>query len=328
MSKVPVKKVLFVGDQHLWHVTPENRVDDYMQSMLEELTECFTIAYENKVDALVLLGDLFEKPEPSALLRNSVIKLLRQDWNFRIIALEGNHDKDHSNDLEKTALGTLRHLELLEIIDYDPSLGIAFHHFTRQLDNEIIAGKLRFNPAIIHCAHASVGDKLDRFGEYIFLFEDVPLHDNTKLLISGHIHHAMEQTREDGKLFINPGAISRRSASKDNLFRQIRVLLLEYTLDDCTILKKEYIPLKSSKPAEEIFNLALINEKKQQKENAKNLVLQVSGISTSNWNYTTLDDKLHAIKEAGQQVGLTKKSIDIAITAVKNVNEPEKVGKN
>lgn len=327
-NNVPVKKVLIVGDQHLWHTTPENRVDDYMQSTLEELEECFQIAQKNKVDAIILLGDLFEKPEPSAVLRNSVIKLLRQDWNFRIIAIEGNHDKDHSNDLDKTALGTLHHLELLEILDYDPSLGIQFHHFTRQLDNEMLGGKLKNNPAIIHCAHASVGDQLDRFGEYIFLFEDVPLHDKTKILISGHIHHAMEQTRSDGKLFINPGAISRRSASKDNLFRQIKVLLLEYTLNDATIINKEYIPLKTSKPAEEIFNLAGIEQKKKLKENAQNLVLKVSSISTSNWNFTTLDDKLHAIKEAGNNVGLSENAINIAIEAIRYVNENEKVVKN
>ena len=179
-NNVPVKKILVVGDQHLWHTTPENRVDDYMQATLEEFEECFEIAKSNNVDAIILLGDLFEKPEPSPLLRNAVIKLLRQNWNFRIIALEGNHDKDHSNDLDRTALGTLHHLELLEILDYDPSLGIAFHHFTRQLDDEMFSGKLLDNPAIIHCAHASVGDKLDRFGEYIFLFKDTPLHERNK----------------------------------------------------------------------------------------------------------------------------------------------------
>jgi exonuclease SbcD len=327
-NSVPVKKILVVGDQHLWHTTPENRVDDYMQATLEEFEECFEIAKSNKVDAIILLGDLFEKPEPSPLLRNAVIKLLRQNWNFRIIALEGNHDKDHSNDLDRTALGTLHHLELLEILDYDPSLGIAFHHFTRQLDEEIFSGKLLDNPAIIHCAHASVGDKLDRFGEYIFLFQDTPLHEKTKILLSGHIHHAMEETRSDGKIFINPGAISRRSASKDNLFRQIKVLLLEYTLDDGTIINKEYIPLKKSRPAEEIFNLAGIEQKKKLKENAQDLVLKVSSITTSNWNFTTLDDKLFAIKEAGYNVGLTENAINIAIEAIRQVNDNEKVVKN
>lgn len=320
-NNVPVKKVLFVGDQHLWHTTPENRLDDYMLSTLEELEECFNIAQENKVDALVLLGDLFEKPEPSGVLRNLVIKLLRKEWGFRIIALEGNHDKDHSNDLERTALGTLKHLELLEILDYDASLGIAFHHFTRQLDNDFLGGILIKNPAIIHCAHASVGEQLDKFGEYIILFDDIPMHEKSKILITGHIHHAMEQTRKDGKIFINPGAISRRSASKDNLTREIKVLLLEYTLNDGTIINKEYIPLKTAKPSSEIFNLEAINMKKQLKQNAKELVEKVSRITTSTWNYTTLDDKLYAIKEAGYKVGLNENSVSIAVEAIKAVNE-------
>jgi len=68
--------------------------------------------------------------------------------------------------------------------------------------------------------------------------------------------------------------------------------------------------------------------KKKLKENAQDLVLKVSSITTSNWNFTTLDDKLFAIKEAGYNVGLSENAINIAIEAIRQVNDNDKVVKN
>jgi len=56
--------------------------------------------------------------------------------------------------------------------------------------------------------------------------------------------------------------------------------------------------------------------------------LKVSSITTSNWNFTTLDDKLFAIKEAGYNVGLSENAINIAIEAIRQVNDNDKVVKN
>ena len=167
-NNVPVKKILVVGDQHLWHTTPENRVDDYMQATLEEFEECFEIAKSNNVDAIILLGDLFEKPEPNALVRNQVLRLFRE-CIIPIYALEGNHDKDSADDLNKTALGTLFDAGILIRSDYEPSLGIKFWHYTKSLDSEIQNGCMTSSSAIIQCAHASISTELDRFQEYTFL---------------------------------------------------------------------------------------------------------------------------------------------------------------
>ena len=168
-------KVMFVGDIHLMDKQPKNRLDDYSLAIRTKLIECFTVAEEKKVDAVVLLGDLFEVYEVGPLLRNQTLDILKgvpngkEPWSFPIYICVGNHDLDSSSNLEKTALGTLISAGYLIKTDYSPSLGISFAHFYPSLDRDIRAGYLTTSSAIIWVCHASISNKLDRFGEYKIL---------------------------------------------------------------------------------------------------------------------------------------------------------------
>lgn len=319
-------KVMFVGDIHLMDKQPKNRLDDYSLAIRTKLIECFTIAEERKLDAVVLLGDLFEVYEVGPLLRNQTLDILKgvpngnKPWSFPIYICVGNHDLDSSSNLEKTALGTLIAAGYLIKTDYSPSLGISFAHYHPSLDREIKSGFLTTSSAIIWVCHASISNKLDRFGEYTFLFEDTPLHPNTSLVISGHIHHEMKQTRSDGKRFINPGAISRYSASRDNLEKDIEILILDYTLDG-EILNEEYLKLKSAKPASEVFKLDEIKAAKDLKKDTLEFKIKVAQMRTHSWQFTSLDDKLAALKVMAEQSEIGEEITNIVIDAVKKVNE-------
>jgi exonuclease SbcD len=319
-------KVMFVGDIHLMDKQPKNRLDDYSLAIRTNLIECFDIAEERKLDAVVLLGDLFEVCEVGALLRNQTLNILNggpngnKAWSFPIYICVGNHDLDSSSNLEKTALGTLISAGCLVKTDYSPSLGISFAHYHPSLDRDIKAGLLTTSSAIIWVCHASISNKLDRFGEYTFLFEDTPLHPNTSLVISGHIHHEMKQTRSDGKRFINPGAISRYSASRDNLEKDIEILILDYTLDG-EILNEEYIKLKSAKPASEVFKLEEMKAAKDLKKDTLEFKIKVANMRTHSWQFTTLEDKLAALKVMAKQSDISEEITNIVIDAVRKVNE-------
>jgi exonuclease SbcD len=319
-------KVMFVGDIHLMDKQPKNRLDDYSLAIRTKLIECFTVAEERKLDAVVLLGDLFEVYEVGPLLRNQTLDILKgvpngnKPWSFPIYVCVGNHDLDSSSNLEKTALGTLISAGYLIKTDYEPSLGISFAHYHPSLDRDIKSGFLTTSPAIIWVCHASISNKLDRFGEYTFLFEDTPLHPNTSLVISGHIHHEMKQTRSDGKRFINPGAISRYSASRDNLEKDIEILILDYTLDG-EILNEEYLKLKSARPASEVFKLDEIKAAKDLKKDTLEFKIKVAQMRTHSWQFTSLDDKLAALKVMAEQSEISEEITNIVIDAVRKVNE-------
>jgi len=319
-------KVMFIGDIHLMDKQPKNRLDDYSLAIRTKLIECLTIAEERQLDAVVLLGDLFEVYEVGPLLRNQTLDILKGvpngniPWSFPIYVCVGNHDLDSSSNLEKTALGTLIAAGYLVKTDYEPYLGISFAHYHPSLDRDIKAGHLTTSSAIIWVCHASISNKLDRFGEYTFLFEDTPLHPNTSLVISGHIHHEMKQTRSDGKRFINPGAISRYSASRDNLEKDIEILILDYTLDG-EIINEEYIKLKSAKPANEVFKLDEIKAAKDLKKDTLEFKIKVAQMRTHSWQFTSLDDKLAALKVMAEQSEIGEEITNIVIDAVRKVNE-------
>jgi hypothetical protein len=204
--------------------------------------------------------------------------------------------------------------------DYEPTLGISFAHYHPSLDRDIKSGFLTTSSAIIWVCHASISNKLDRFGEYTFLFEDTPLHPNTSLVISGHIHHEMKQTRSDGKRFINPGAISRYSASRDNLEKDIEILILDYTLDG-EILNEEYLKLKSARPASEVFKLDEIKAAKDLKKDTLEFKIKVAQMRTHSWQFTSLDDKLAALKVMAEQSEIGEEITSIVVDAVRKVNE-------
>ena len=43
MSENQVKKVLFIGDQHIWHITPPNRLDVYSEAIIAKMRECYSM---------------------------------------------------------------------------------------------------------------------------------------------------------------------------------------------------------------------------------------------------------------------------------------------
>ena len=313
------KKVLFVGDNHISSKTPINRLDNYMEATLNKLQDCINIGKSAKVDAIVLLGDLFDRREEGPEARNGALKILSEPRDFPVYITVGNHDIQSSFPLEKSSLGTLIEAGVLIKTDYVENLGIAFAHFTPNLDEDIKNGFLTSIDAVIWSCHASLSDKLDRFEEFTILFEPIPLHEKTKIVISGHIHHPMRQQRSDDKIFINPGAIGRRSANKDNLSRDLKVLLLEYDLDG-KILKEEYLPLPSAKNYLEVFNLEKISITKAEKKDAKEFIQKINQIKSNNWSFAVVEDKVSVLKNYAKSQDVEQNIVDVAIKAVEYVN--------
>lgn len=316
-------KVLFVGDNHISSKTPINRIDNYTEASLNKLSDCIDIGIENKVDAIVLLGDLFDRREEGSEAVSGTVKILNKKRDFPIYITVGNHDIMSTYPLEKSSLGIIIETGLLIKEDFVPELGIAFAHFRPSLDDEIKNGFLTSIPATIWSCHASISDSPSMFDEFTFLFEDTPLHDKTKIVISGHIHHPMRQLRKDKKLFINPGAIGRRSANKDNLERDLSVLLLDYDLNG-NINNEQYFYLPSARPAHEVFNIAAIETDKLKKTNVKQFTQKIALITNNNWSYTNIEDKIIALKKIAETEKIDSKVIDYAIKAIKFVTDNPK----
>lgn len=318
-------KVLFVGDNHIDNVTPTSRSDNYMIACLEELQESLDIAKANQCNAVVFLGDLFHRMEVNARCRNKVLRILKNDengdpWPFKKLICVGNHDIDHNiQNLEKSALGTLLEAGVLDMVDEDIDLGITFGHFHSRLTHEIKDGLFDDIKTPILVVHASVVLS-PYYGDYA-IFDEMPLSPATKFVIAGHIHFPMESVRRDGKIFINPGNVGRERATKENMSRVPKVLLLEYN-EDCSDYRQKLITLTKSAEPEDIFRVEQIQERKKNLIDTKEYIKRVAQISS----WKDVDDKYESLRISGKIKQLDGEIIEMAIEAVKMVND-EKIKK-
>ena len=110
-------KFLLTGDWHLREDTPTCRVDDFQQTQWAKLNEVWTIAEEYSCTAILLAGDVTDRPRPSIALLYRIISELRKA-PCDIYSIAGNHDlPGHAlSALPQSAYGILAHLGLLRHI--------------------------------------------------------------------------------------------------------------------------------------------------------------------------------------------------------------------
>lgn len=312
-------KTLVVGDNHCKDKNPANRIDEYWLTSTNKFLETLEIAEANKVDYVIYLGDIFDHRLSGPKTRNTLIKHLHsqpngEPWSFRKFVVVGNHDIESSYPLMESDLGSLIEANVIEKMDYCAEFSVAFAHFNPDIEENLEKGFLTTQPAVIWACHAAISDKPNNMYR-VTMFKDLPLHPNTQVVFAGHIHTPMSQERSDGKIFINPGAVGRTSAKKDNLERDIYVVMLEYDLDGNTY-KIEYIPLKTALPAEQVFRLEEIKEEKAVKQELKEFVKQTASFQSGTWTYTTLEDKIESIKDFAKARDVEEEVIEIAVNAM------------
>lgn len=314
-------RVLFIGDTHANDRTPEWRNDNYLNACVIELAEALSIADERGCDAVVHLGDVFHRLEPSGECRNRILATFRHDeggrpWPFRKFVVLGNHDiRSHIDNLERSALGTLICAGVVEHTEGCEELGLGFGHFHSGIEDALRGGWLQGKPPLIWALHAMVVTSKPPFDDYI-LFDEMPLDTACRLVVAGHYHPPLEQVRTDGARFINPGSVCRLSLKADELTRQPSVLLVDYALDGSD-LRTEMITLTSCRPASEIFRIAEAEARATQSALMGRYLAQIGAVIA----YTATDDLCQSLHDAGRAKGVPDAVILTAVKAVKIVQQ-------
>jgi DNA repair exonuclease SbcCD nuclease subunit len=113
-------KFLHISDIHLgcdlYHIENEERMRDYGRAW----GECIQIAIDEKVDFVLIGGDLFDKktPTPRAMIQAISGLTDLQNNNIPAIAIEGNHD-NLSNGKQYSWLHTLCEMKLIKLLESD-----------------------------------------------------------------------------------------------------------------------------------------------------------------------------------------------------------------
>lgn len=256
--------LMFIGDIHFRATSPRNRKDDYLNTLEAKLLECWEIAKRYNVQAILQPGDVFHSPEVSIPTLLKAVEIFKQ-CPVPFYTTPGNHDL-HGYNLDSYGRTSLRLLQLLtevkvrtwyERIGADVVLRLQPYESGVDTDRETYYnhnGKGELKVLLIHAM--LLDHDLPYEARYTNLYN---LETNADIILSGHEHCGYGVIkRQDGKLFVNPGALMRLTASEAEMNRTVQVAII-----DTETRTAELVPLTTAKPAVEVLDRSKLEEKKE-----------------------------------------------------------------
>ena len=264
------KKFIITGDIHFRGTNPRARLDTYMEAITGKIYEVYDLARRYKTEALIIPGDIFDSPGTSWSVATELAMILQQS-PCPVLTIHGNHDVYGGNAESKyrTPYGLLARVGIVRDIEDNPVIKdgvvISGHGFTVETDT--VNGKGQFNPLNasaacfnIHVVHSMLMDHTPPFDMRHTLISQVKT--TAKVIISGHLHTGFGRSgkegyvfrRDDGVLFINPGALCRLSAHHAEMERPVQVALLEVDTSGNASSHVALIPLRSALPGHEVLS--------------------------------------------------------------------------
>lgn len=333
-------RFLVTGDLHFRSENPRSRKDIFEDAMLSKLLEVFQLAQEYETKGIIIPGDIFDSVNVSLKPISKIGYCLNSwthDFDVPVLAISGNHDLPAGNkaSIERTPFGLLSKLELLHNleeedfeIEYnaDKKEGSSFISITGcgfDFQTDTDEGLWQFQPLnlhddlSIHVVHSMLLPSAPAFPMRHTLIDQVET--DADIIISGHYHDGFGVIRrKDGKLFINPGALCRLSASKAEMERTVQVALL--TIRSKTDFDAELIPLQSARPAGEVLDREAIVEKVEHKNWLESFFEKLSEEGEA---------KFMEVREIVDSIALREKILpEVKDEALKRISEArEKLGR-
>lgn len=276
-------RLLYTGDWHLRGTNPRNRLDDYKEALKAKLREVFNLAEKWDVAAIVVPGDIFDRPEVSIAVLLEYAEVLKESKK-PIYTTPGNHDI-YGYNVATYWRSSLRLLSMLVpqlTVVTDPkevqvftdgvrtAVEITFMPYSAKMDingygygpeaGTYTEGPINnySQPYRIHVAHGMLLDHKPPFDRYT-LIQDVQT--TADMVLTGHDHLGYGiYKRPDGKVFCNLGALPRLSASINEIERSVQVALITVDIFGASI---EPIKLETARPGDEILDRSRIEAEKE-----------------------------------------------------------------
>jgi len=256
-------RALIIGDVHWRATNPVARRDNLKEALTMKLLECWDLAREHCVNAIIQTGDLFDSPTIVYSTLADLINLL-QRAPAPIYTVAGNHDLFGATpeSLYRTPLGFLFQLGIVRNAENgfdDGMVAITGRGYDADIDSDVttyaIPPKLRMMPANIR-VHITHGMLVDRPmpSRHTLISDLAGLGDKPDMphvLINGHYHLGTGIHRVGRTLVVNPGALCRLSAAIEEIERPVQVALLETDLEHYDV---QLITLQSARPGAEVLS--------------------------------------------------------------------------
>lgn len=283
-------------DVHLADKSPSSWKADYPEEIWSNLTQVAEFARQYEARAVLDGGDFFHHKSPLKNSHSMVRRAVRMhllDYPCPTYCIEGNHDIVHNN---------------LDSVSRQP-LGVmyaagAFHHLREEVFKEeglqVRVVGVPYNPqltlgdlrgivkkpgdthllVIVHAlASREPPPAVEEFwGEPVFKYEELIQPNGPDLFAFGHWHRDQGVETIKGVHFVNQGALSRGSLSKENLDRIPKAALFEITTSGVEVTS---LPLVV-RPASEVFDLDRKKSVDREAESIEQFVLKI--VAESNFD--------------------------------------------
>jgi exonuclease SbcD len=319
-------KFLFFTDTHIKGAAPENRTDNFVETLKSKFLEIGKILKKYKIDYLLHGGDWFDKPDISPSIVSEFAIILK-NFGKPIYSIAGNHDVYGQNieTLGRTMLGLLESVGVLKLINTGETVHLEEDSIKVQLNgspyrydidgenyrNFYIVKKQKDVKYAINMVHGMLLDKPFIEGIKYTLIDDIK-DTGADITLAGHYHSGFGIVQKASKYFANPGSLVRVTNTLSEISRKPKVIII----DVGESLSVREIELESAAPGEEVLDrnrLEYINER------YTNLKLFYEEVQTS-CNYRRVDlDSI--INEIVYQNDLSSQVKDEAVRRIASARE-------
>jgi exonuclease SbcD len=262
-------KLLFSTDLHLRASKPISRLDhNFFATQLAKIDEIRQIAEDEKVDLVILGGDIFDRPD---VPHSVVIRAIRAFKKFKktpVYSIVGNHDVYGytSSTEDASAIGTLfesgavRKLGVLA-----PAGGNTIIYPLHAYDDDqwTVPNGPGFKILVAHKMITNIPIP----GADTLLIKNIDKETNADIILSGDIHTPHITRTENNHWFVNPGSMTRMSIADRDRQPQVAVVSIADNLE----IECEFRSL-GIRPAETVFDLTSYSERMAQETHAKDFV--------------------------------------------------------
>ncbi|AYO30532.1 MAG: repair protein SbcD/Mre11 [Thermoanaerobacteraceae bacterium] len=321
-------RFLFFTDTHIKGTNPQNRKDNFLETLQKKIKEVLDIAVEKKVDVILHGGDIFDRPDVSPSLVREFVVLLNK-YSIPVYAVAGNHDIYGQNPLtvNRTMLGLLDGMGIIKLIQ--PGEKLIFEDGPRKIqltgqpyfygiDGEdkrqsYMVEKSHDVNFAIHMVHGMLLEKPFFEGMSYTLIEEI-VGTQADITLSGHYHTGFNTKVIDGKFFINPGSLVRINNSMNELLRMPKVIIIDIN-ENIDIIETN---LNCALPGDEVLDRTKVQALAFRE---KKLAEFIQGIySTGQYNTININKiieeisrqqniKEEVVKEALQRIGAAQEML-------------------
>lgn len=316
-------KAVIVGDIHSMGQNPVSRKDFFPDTLVLKLNEIMELSNEIASDAMFFLGDFFNSPESanSTIAKFGPILLKAK---CRKIGVLGNHDIYGGNEdtYDRCAIGLLEAFNCFRIIKKGEKIifhkgnnviqltGQSYHYNIDKLtpEQDYCVDKAEGVTKAIHLAHGYLVPRPLNFKHT--LISEIENKTEADITFTGHYHKPHVYNSPNGKLFANPGAVSRITCSVSEL-RQPQVFIL--TIKETGEVILEPYELKTAPPSS-----AVIERDSLEQEDSKFYQINAFVSSIQNVVTTRVLDPMAIVDQISEELELDAQVKADVLNAISN----------